>query len=431
MLKVGTVKIDVTPPVGCYLQGHLARNKPSLKVHDPLFLKILTIFDGSKRAAVITSDLLGFSEEFVSDFEKKLEKERLEIDFYILSASHTHTGPFMFMKNLWVKDEAWKVLPDYLSLLQKKIIGGIKEAVLKEEFVEEVKFGKSKLDIGIINRRRKREDGLVEMAPNPEGICDYELSVISFLKDKKVCAIFFNYSCHPTTLSTDIYEISADYPGVAQKVVEDFYGCISFFTNGACGDVRPAIIENGKFKGGTFEDIERMGRILGCEVIKIVESSKKIEVEKIDYRKEKINLPFDENYLFKNIDELKTKYKNFKTYSPERFNFWKQYWIENLKNKIEVPNFLPFEISILKIGDIKIIGLNGEIVAEYAIKIKEKIENAIIVGYSGVDIGYIPTKKIIEEGGYEGEVFLLYGYPAPFSKEIEDIILNFIFSSVK
>lgn len=429
MIKAGISKIDITPPVGSYLQGHTARNKPSEKVHDPLYLKILSLNDGSKRTVFITADLVGFSEKFILDLEKLLKSERINPEECFISASHTHTGPFILEGNLWTRNDTEKFLPQYLSMLKGKIIEGIKETISKEQEVE-INYGKGIADIGIINRRKKNQEGRFEMAPNPEGPRDCEISVITFKRENTPLAILFNYSCHPTTLSTDIYEISADYPGVAQKIVEDYYGCIALFTNGFCGDVRPAVIEGYKFKGGDFEDIERMGRVLGNSVIEIAEKSMRLDCEKIIFKKGKLQLPFDREYLFKSAEEIENKFSTYRMLNERNYQIWKEYWIKNLEKGIKVPEYILCDVSIVKIGDIKIIGLGGEVAVEYGLKIKEKEKNAIVVGYCGVDIGYIPTKKIIKEGGYEAEVFLLYGYPAPFSLEIEEIILNYIFTNI-
>ena len=69
MYKVGICSTDITPPVGYRLQGHGARKQPSQMVHDPLYLKALTISNGQERIALITSDLVSFNKNLAADIK--------------------------------------------------------------------------------------------------------------------------------------------------------------------------------------------------------------------------------------------------------------------------------------------------------------------------------------------------------------------------
>lgn len=414
--KIGACKIDITPPVGYILEGHTARNKPSIKIHDQLYLKCLSIFDGNKRVFIITSDLIGFPPDFVISLKEEIyNKFKIPSSYVLLTASHTHTGPLI--SNAYYYSE--KPLPDYISLLKKKIIGGIIHC-LNDEEEGIIKFGKGNVNIGIVNRRKKTPQG-IKMEPNFYGPIDDEVSVIKIeRKDRTPKVILFNYSCHPTTLSTDIYEISGDYPKVAQREIERFYPLsIAMFTNGACGDVRPAIIKDGKFKGGNFEDIERMGKILSGEVIKVCERAEKIDRIELDgiskflkFRFEKKLIPDDEKELSNLIKIYKEKYFNV----PEE---WVKFMKDELKKGRKLKNYVKGEIQVIKIGDIFLLGLPGEVMVEIGLKIKKRLKNRklIICGYSNGLIGYIPTTDALKEGGYEISSFLYELYPAPFSEK--------------
>lgn len=96
MYYAGISKMDITPPVGYILSGHSARNKPSQKAHDNLYLKVLTVFNGEKRVVIVTSDLLGFTQEFVDKVREDMRKKiNISAENSLLTASHTHTGPMM------------------------------------------------------------------------------------------------------------------------------------------------------------------------------------------------------------------------------------------------------------------------------------------------------------------------------------------------
>ncbi|HOV21165.1 MAG TPA: neutral/alkaline non-lysosomal ceramidase N-terminal domain-containing protein [bacterium] len=432
-LLCGISKVDITPPVGYYLQGHSGRNKPSKKVHDPLYLKLVCLSDKKTTLYILSSDLIGFSEEFVHNTREELKnKLKISPENFLFTSSHTHTGPFI-ESTYGGKD---KVDPDYLKILQKKIVGAAIESRGNMEKVN-VRVGKGKVNIGIVNRRKKTKKG-VYMMPNFEGPIDEDVSVIKFeKKDGTSKVILFNYTCHPTTLSTKIYEISADYPGVAQREIEKSYsGCLAMFTNGCCGDVRPALVENGQFIGGNFEDIERMGKILFGEVIKVSEKSISLKEVKLNSKIVNFKFQLEDKLIPKNIkhlEEIVQSYKKqFSYFGPDIIEEWK----EDMRGRIEkgekLNNYIEGYLQFIKIGDIFILGLPGEIMVEIGIKLKEKIgKNLIIFGYSNGLIGYVPTANGIKEGGYEAGSFLYHKYPAPYSEKMESDLINEVINQFK
>ncbi|MCM8818224.1 MAG: neutral/alkaline non-lysosomal ceramidase N-terminal domain-containing protein [Candidatus Omnitrophica bacterium] len=419
--KIGAGKIDITPPVGYLLFGHSDRKYPSKKIHDPLYLKCLSISNNKNRIFIITSDLIGFTPEFSNSLKKEIyEKLKIKPSNILLTASHTHTGPSIGANSI----------PDYISLLKKKIIGLLIHCINDEE-EGIIKFGKGKVNIGIVNRRKKTEDG-VKMLPNFDGPIDEELSVIKIeRKDKSTKAIFFNYSCHPTVLSTNIYEISADYPGAAQREIENFYkGSIAMFTNGCCGDVRPAIIdeETGKFKGGSFEDIERMGKILFGKVIEVSEKAEEIKENQLEGISDFFHFKLEKKLIPKNEKEFE---KNCKYYEEKYKIEIPKNWIEIMKNKLrkkeKFKESTKGELQLIKIGEICVLGIPGEVMVEIGLKIKglSKKEKIIICGYSNGIVSYIPTSNAIEEGGYEAITFLFSSdRVAPFEKNLEEKLIK-------
>ena len=427
--KIGSFKTDITPPVGYLLAGHTARNKPSIKIHDPLYLKCVSISNEKETVFIITSDLIGFSPEFIKSVKNEIYKKlKINPSKILITASHTHTGPIM--EDAYYYSE--KPLPDYISLLKKKIVGGIIQCLNdKEDGI--IKFGKGRVNIGIVNRRKKTEDG-IKMMPDFNGPIDDEVSVIKFeRKDGSPKVIFFNYTCHPTTLSTDIYEISADYPGVAEREIENYYkGSIGMFSNGCCGDVRPAIIENGKFKGGSFNDIEKMGKILFSKVIEICEKAEIIESSDIISLLKNFKFPLEKSLIPENERKL---YEVCKFYREKlKINLsekWIEFMKEKLRKKEKFKDYVKGDLHFIKIGDIFILGLPGEVMVEIGLKLKEKNKNLIVCGYSNGLIGYIPTENGLKEGGYEATSFMYYLYPSIFSYDMEKKLIDASFKLLK
>jgi neutral ceramidase len=86
----------------------------------------------------------------------------------------------------------------------------------------------------------------------------------------------------------------------------------------------------------------------------------------------------------------------------------------------------PYPVQLWQLGDQLIFSLGGEVVIEYAIKLKEIYgQNIFVLGYSNDVMSYIPSSRILLEGGYEGERSQkTYGLPASWAPNIETKILN-------
>ncbi len=90
----------------------------------------------------------------------------------------------------------------------------------------------------------------------------------------------------------------------------------------------------------------------------------------------------------------------------------------------------PYPVQAIKLSkDLTIIALGGEVVVDYSLIAKKAYgrENVIVAGYSNEVMCYIPTKKILAEGGYEADQSMIYyGMPGPFKDNVEEKILSAI-----
>jgi hypothetical protein len=429
MFYVGTSKTDVTPPVGYLLEGHDARKLPSDGVHDPLMLKVMTISKGCKRLVLVTSDLIDFDKQFLADLRRDVYKKlKIRPSELFLTASHTHTGPFLATSD---KKNPLKLIPDCINCLRLKITGGIIAAIHNEEKAL-LRWGTGCVNIGIINRRLKTKKGVL-MMPNPRGPVDTQVTVLSAVRPNgSLIAIVANYTCHPTTLGTTLYKISADYPGVYQRIVEQTYpGVTACFTNGCCGDVRPALIKGKKIKGGSFNDVKRMGKILAREVIKIFKISHTVRGEKLTGILRTIKLPLDKTLMPKSVQQiagLTVRHGRHTTLGLKLADIraWKKYWQKRMRKHLPAADFVPCEVQAMKIGNIRLLGLAGEVMVDYGLKIKKGAGNTplMVCGYTNAPVGYIPTAEALHDGGYEISSFIWRKFAAPYAPDMEDMLVK-------
>lgn len=109
-----------------------------------------------------------------------------------------------------------------------------------------------------------------------------------------------------------------------------------------------------------------------------------------------------------------------------------QRYSRHLLNVLEqegtLPSHYPFPVQVWQFGrDLKIIFLAGEVVVDYSLRLKAKFgfDNTWVAGYSNDVFAYIPSLRVLREGGYEsGGSMIYYGHPSPFSTSVEEIIVD-------
>jgi nucleotide-binding universal stress UspA family protein len=73
------------------------------------------------------------------------------------------------------------------------------------------------------------------------------------------------------------------------------------------------------------------------------------------------------------------------------------------------------------------VALAGETVVDFSLRLKKEITGTPlwVVGYSNDVFGYVPSLRVLKEGGYEGGDSLLFRpYPGPFAPEVEELIVH-------
>lgn len=402
-LKGGCAKVDITPPVGVWLSGYGGRDKPSDDVNDELYARALVLDNGSDRVAVISVDLLWVPLDITNQIRLIL-KDKIGIPKrnVMICATHTHFGPKIYSESkMGPEDSDNTVDTSYVQTLVKKIADS---AFLAHKRMEDVKIGAVKGDIPeiVFNRRPTRADGSVQTTftlplevtatrkiqrSSDGSVCvtftfPPEEPALTFgpvdpaawvLKvenaDGQIIGSMVNYACHAVSGSSFadwFYSISAEYPGVTTRVVEQVEGGVCLFTSGTAGDIVP--LRRGK------KPRYEIGRALAGEAIRrlqFVQTSGDIDIAAI---KQEITLPIRQDL------------------SPDRI-------MDADKNKKSITT----EIQVLRLGDIYILGLPGEILVEIGLEIKKKagLENLIIAELSNDTIGYVCHSQAYEHGGYE------------------------------
>ncbi|MFC1614269.1 neutral/alkaline non-lysosomal ceramidase N-terminal domain-containing protein [Gemmatimonadota bacterium] len=384
-LKGGTARININPPVGSWLAGWEIRNKPSEGISDTLYAKALVLSDGRTEVAVLSADLIGVTSEIVSAVRGSVEKQTgIPGSNILITATHTHFGP-VIKKYPKPSNPELVEAPDpeqqYIERLKEKMVSVIAQA---HDGMTGVRVGATKGQAPelIYNRRTKRPDGSVVMTfvlpPEEEGLIfgpvDPEVGVLRMENSEgALLGSMINFACHPVSggghgegWESWFYDISADYPAYAVRVVEQAEGGNCLFTLGTAGDMVP--IRRG------MKPRFRIGRALGGEALRRLQFVPMLDHASLAAVQRFVKLPLKEKLAKDATHELKSGEK-----------------------------WLTTEIQGIRIGDIFLLGLPGEILVELGLEIKKQagVENLFLLSLSNASIGYVCHSAAYDEGGYE------------------------------
>ncbi len=419
-LEFGFSKLDVIPETPIRLSGYNERSTPYEGVQDVIYVRTMVIRqkDGNLHA-LCALESIGFPGELTTKISRQLEKKfSIPRHRFVLSSTHTHAGPQVqgFAPNLYreelTKEEVANI-KKYNLFLEKRIVEGVEKAIA-DLSPGKLTFGQGK--VGFAGNRRKLKNGkCVAMAFNPEGVVDHSVPILKILgTDGKVRGIVFNYACHCVTLTGKFNKITGDWAGLASEYLEDINpGATALCTIGCGADANTE-------PRGTYEMAVGHGRTMSTEV-------KRVIAEKLEPISGKLKSSFGFAGLpvnFPPMSKFELDLKSSNIHVKRRAEFMK----ETFARKGRLPESYPMPVQIWSFGDdLKMVFLGGEVVADYAVRLKKelKAKHIWVTAYANDVFGYVPSERMIEEGGYEVEYSMLfYNHPGPWKSGTEEIIFK-------
>lgn len=414
--NAGVARKVITPDSAIWLSGYAARNRPSDGVLTDLWAKALVIQEKNDiRIIIVTIDILGLSHELSEDIAQRvIEKHGIERSQLLLNTSHTHSGPVIWPSLIGMYELSTgdlKALIRYSKKLADNIVDVIDIAVFD---LKPANLFVSHGSAGIaINRRQSTDKGVI-IGVNNEGPVDKDVPVLKVeTPEGKVKAVLFGYACHNTTL--DIYQVNGDYAGFAQIEIEKANpGVTAMFLEGCGADQNPN-------PRRTVELAMQHGKTLADTVQKVL-SGKFIQVRppvRTYFTTARLEFsPFKP-------DQYKEEILGDNRFSRARANFI----LEAMDKGYDVST-LSYPVQAIRFNkDFTILALAGEVVVDYSLKAKSRYpdENMFVAGYSTEVQCYIPSLRVLKEGGYEPETSMIYyGLPGPFAGNVEEKIFSAI-----
>jgi neutral ceramidase len=398
-LRAGAVQVDITPPVGGRMDGYGAREGGSLGVHDPLLAQLLLLQSGADQLVLISMDLLGVTLDLAQRVRQGIEQAiGVPGRCVMVTCTHTHSGPAGFLPGL----PGIPSTPDVelQQMVERQLVGA---ALWARERLEPARLG-----VG-----RGRAEGIGRNRNDPEkGTVDDEVIVLRVdnAADQPL-AVITNYGCHPTVLGYQNRLVSADYPGATRATLRRIYpDTVFMYMNGASGDVSTRFTRRSQ----SFAEVERMGRMLAGEVLKIMQLIDTKESATLRAAVAPVELKFRP---FPSVEEGQRKVEQARDALQKlqaqgaasgeiRRAFTR---LEGAMGQTEMARVFAgqsqrsSEVQVLEIGPLALVGLPGEPFTQLVLEIKQQSKRpwTAVVSYANDETGYFPDAKAIADDTYE------------------------------
>ena len=347
----------ITPDRPLPMAGYAARKEPAEGTEQDLFAKALAIEDaGGSRVVFITLDLIGVLDGLrAAVVDQVQEKYEIPPRALVLNASHTHCGPS------YGHEDA----REYYDHLKRTLVNLVGRSL---ETLEPATLSYCSARCGFAMNRRTPTVTGYRNHPNPAGPVDHTVPVLRVAApDGKLRAVLFGYACHNTTMGFRRW--LGDYAGYAQEYFEeDHPGVTALFLMGCGGDQNP-------YPRSELHYAQKHGRSLATAVEAALEAG-----QATPQHQRPLSGPLRSAYETVDLEFAAANRPDF-----------------------------PYPVQLIRFGDdLTIVALSSEVVIDYALRLKQELADQggsalWVAGYSNVYNGYIPSQRVLVEGGYEAQ----------------------------
>ena len=372
--KAGAASVTVTPAGNLWMAGYAARKKPAEGKVQELFAKALAIEDtAGARMVIVTMDLIGVPQPVRRRIADRARAAHgLPPESLLMNASHTHSGPALRSTPVTeedLKNERIRGAYEYTRDLEEKLVRVIGDALGKLEPAR-LTWGRARCGFAM---NRRREYSLppghpnANKAPNPDGPVDHEVPSLRIESPEgELRAVLFGYACHNTCLG--FYHYCGDYAGYAQEYLQAHRpGFTALFLTGCGGDQNPYPRRSEVVPGiSDLELTQHHGRSLANAVEVALTANPR-----------PVAGPLRAAY-----EEVVLDYANGRPAHS-------------------------YPVQVVRFGqDLTLVALGSEVVVDYSLRLKKELAGPAAVwvaGYSNDYTGYIPSLRVLKEGGYEAQ----------------------------
>jgi len=426
--SVGYAEADITPEPGQVQMSGFGRERYANGALAPLLTQVVVLRDEENNTGVlISADILDFDRVMVDAIRRTIRhKHNISPENIMIAVSHTHWGPAVRFRmsfslgapNVW-----------YMGLLEEKIINSV-DAAFEDLSPAMIEYGW--IDFrGIGCNRRLPVDGKITWGPYKEGSFDGHTPILRIKRAAKPQQLLVvGHACHPTS-SGLIQKWSPDYPGAMRDyLASKLPDTKAVFVQGCGGDAK--IVHKDPETGelafsANPERARAAGEKLAAVVLTRLVKGNMVSLEgKLACSLATGQISYGERWSREEMER--------QAYPEPTKSGRKNTWLTwAARQSLALPDYsqsFRYDVQVWKLGNrLMIFGMEGEICSPWGpvLRAMATTEYAMVVGYANSTSSYIPDKRIVREGGYEGLTSQhAYFLPAPFTDNIDDEIKQIV-----
>lgn len=427
-LQAGMAQVEITPAAGAQLSGSIHQRRPAQVVLDPLYARALALQLGERRVCLVALDVTIMTKRWADYIRAGAARLGFEPAAVMVHGTQTHSAPglghFMVDDDLggippeleWVRggETAW------CRSAADKAIEAIGQAAANLQPVE-VGLGRAVRDDLAFNRRGITREGKAVMpwlfssqakplGPTElcclEGPIDPEVGVLCLRgADGRPAGLVLHHSCHPVNVFAQVpnLAVSADWPGVWAETLRQAYGCPALVVNGCCGNLNPWPA----FQPDFHPDHRRMGAELAKTAEAVIARLSFTPVTTLDWRVREVPLPIREVEPERLAAAQQLLAEHPAPKLQENGDVDWEWMMAALAVSVDLQRRregnIAYEIQVLRIGDVAIVGLPGEpfVEGQLAIKVGSPAAYTFVAHMTTQYAGYLPTREAFPRGGHE------------------------------
>lgn len=413
----GTSRIDITPESPVHLGGYAARTAPFKGVAQQIFVKGLALKDETGSVTLIlAADTIGTPAWFNNELAARIGKElAIPRERFLFACSHSHSTPAIkaALDNAYgLGPEAAEAVEDYSrAFLEKCVLAAHMAATNLQPAT--LAFGRGEAHFAI-NRRQFGKAG-VSIGENPRGRTDNDVPVLRVEgSDQSTKAVVFGYACHCTTLGAND-DVSGDWAGYAQAKLEEAYpGSTALFITGCGADANPS-------PRGKPVHVAQHGLALAGAVAATLNKPMTPLTGPIRAAFASAALPLGPAPSRQEFAQMATNGLAALARHGKHFGGM-------LDRGEALPTQYPCPVQVWRFGnDLLLVGMGGEVVSDYSFRLQREFEGERLwaAGYCNDVFAYVPSVRVLNEGGYEADTSMIYyGLPTRFANEVEDTLVR-------
>ena len=415
--SVGVAKVDITPTYPVRLNGFGFRREESEGITQQIWAKALAIgTDDQHPLVLVTLDNLGIRLSMVEEVATRLKKKAgIQRERFAVTFSHSHTTP--------------KVEGAADTIFSTPIPPEHQERI--ERYTQELANAIEQVALAALDSRRPcrlewgvGHAGFAMNRRTPDGPVDHSLPtlIVRSVDDDVIRAIYTTYACHCVSLRDNM--ISGDWAGYAQRAIETKHPqAIALVSIGCGSDANPTSRVSLTHPTAAFEQgaeiAEGVERLLTANELRPVSGPTTAVLQQIP-------LPLEPPPSRAELEQLASQE------GPASYNA--QFQLAKLDRDEPLLTEIDYPIQTWSFGNsLSMVFLAGEVCVDYALRLRQELDSdrLWVHGYSNDFCCYIPSERLLNEGGYGGGGEIVYfALPSKLAPGLEKKIVNEVLRQV-